>query len=301
MAQPGPYPQTSPPQLPPPSAEKSVWLQPGGISAIAAVLAVLVTVISLWATRDPAASTATPPPSQPEAPAIFVYGSSMPGQSRYDRVEQFVVATQRDSVDGLLYDSGLGYPMAKFGPGGEIPGFVLKLDPATADNFLREQTRLESGLFHPMTIRTRGGVTATAYEWIDSTDGYPRIERWDGSTAGFGAVQSLRDLSPGDCFQNTPSPPEVITMWCDAPHSYQVFHTADLPQDSATERQAAAADGMCAAAFSDFVGIELADSSLSMTAHPPDAGAWEDGERLVVCTVHSPGETTSGTLQDAKR
>lgn len=274
--------------------ERSVWLRPGGISAIAGVAAVVISAVGLLIAFRPDASAA--PASSPSAeaelqqPAMFVYGSSMPGQSRHDEIEQYVVDVGKDSVDGLLYDSGLGYPMAKFDPGGEIPGYVLWLDPETADDVFREQTRLESGLFHPVTVRTKKGVTATAYEYIGSTDGFPRIERWDGSTADFGQYVRTSLLTAGDCYQLSSYLDEMITQWCEAPHAFEVYFAdtaAEADDENLSSRR-------CAEEFVAFAGVEATDSELAVEVLRPD-----DEPSLLVCAVYLPGDWLIGTEADS--
>jgi gamma-glutamylcyclotransferase (GGCT)/AIG2-like uncharacterized protein YtfP len=273
----------------------SMWLRPGGISAIAGVAAVIVSVIGiLIAIRPDATAAPAPTSSDPgaERPAMFVYGSSMPGQSRHAEIEQYVVEVDKDSVEGTLYDSGLGYPMAKFGPGEPIPGYVLWLDPETADDVFREQTRLEAGLYHPVTVRTANGVTATAYEWIGETDGFPRIDEWDGSTAGYGAYVQTATLVPGECYMLSTYLDEVITQWCDAPHSFEVYFS-DTVAEAADEKRA---DERCRDEFDVFVGVPADESALAVEVIRPPA----DPERLV-CALYEPGALLTGTMAGAAR
>lgn len=282
----------------PRSGRRRLWLTPGGISAIAAVAALVLTAIGLvlQARASVPAPPATSAVPEPDAPALFVYGSSMPGMSRYREISEYVTRSARDSVQGQLYDSGLGYPMAKFGGEGEVSGFVLWLDPDTADAALAEMTRLESGLFHPTSIRTRGGVTAHGYEWISATDGYPRIDAWDGSTEQFGAQTPWTDLAVGDCFQPDSDESTVVTIWCEAPHAYEAYHAAPLDAGDAGVREAAVA--ACDAAFGAFIGIPLPESTLTTRIYSstPDA----ENPR-VLCGVGTPGQLEVGTLAQARR
>lgn len=274
-----------PEERPAPAARKtSDWLRPGGISAIAGVAAVLVALVGILVTLPRANPGPAPgPASAPASFQLFVYGTSMPGQARYAQIEPYVAESRRDTAQGVLYDSGLGYPLAKFGPGDTIPGWTLVLDAETAEEALRIQTRVEAGLFQPTTIRTGSGATATAYEWIDATDGFPRIDRWDGSTADFGATIEESALEVGDCFQDTATRGIVQTMWCQAPHAYEVFHrSADADGDD------------CAAAFEEFVGLAPADSQLGLTTRAPESGA-------PLCVAFMPGELTTGSLEGARR
>lgn len=258
---------------------------------MAAVAALVIGVIGLFLQARAAEPGAAPasPAADAGAPALFVYGSSMPGMSRYAEVSRYVTRSARDSVEGRLYDSGLGYPLATFGSGGEIRGFVLWLDQGTADAALAEMTRLESGLFHPTTVRTAGGVTAQAYEWIGSTDGYPRIDVWDGGTAHFGQEVPWVELTGGDCFQPTTEESLVLTMLCAAPHAYEAFHAG--PLDTGTPAAAA-----CDAAFEAFVGVPPDESALVTRVYGDDGAAGR-----VLCGVGSPGELVSGTLAGSRR
>ena len=158
------------------------WRSPAGLSAIAGLLAVVVALAGLFVARG--SGDETTKDTEADKPAnnlIFVYGSSMPGKSRYSLIERFVESAAEDSVPGLLYDSGVDYPLAKFGPGDDIYGYVLTLYPDSVDEALKEMTAVESGLFHPVQVRTNSGKAALAYEWIGATDGLERIDSpWDG-------------------------------------------------------------------------------------------------------------------------
>ena len=183
--------ETSQPVVPRrPSPWRRTWLSPGGVSAIAAVVTLLIGVVTFVVqqgtpTQQPTTPSVSVTPGA-EQPSLFVYGTSMPGMTRYGAISQYVTGSARDAVAGLLYDSGLGYPLAKFGPGGDVRDFVLSLDADTADAAMAELTRVEAGLFHPVKVRTRSGVTAYAYEYLGATDNLPRIDVWDGSTAHYG-------------------------------------------------------------------------------------------------------------------
>jgi len=290
----------TPPEPPPRRRDwRRAWLSPAGISGIAAVLALFIGVAAILVdlrNQAPAAQ-ATAGPASPAEPALFVYGTSMPGMSRYDSVSRYVVRSSRDTVDGLLYDSGLGYPLARFGPGGQVPGFVLWLDPATAEAAMAELTRVEAGLFHPVTVRTAAGVTAQAYEWLGSTDDLPRLELWDGSTAQFGQAVPWRDLQQGDCFQPDTGEETVVTVWCEAPHPWEVSFAGSLPQTGAGVRETA--EAACDQAHVDFVGRPRPESGLAVRIFHGSAD--QDGNVDVVCAVGEVGEPTKGSLGDSDR
>lgn len=156
------------------------WRSPAGIGTIAAVAGVLVAVLTLFIDRGGDANPSAAPGSTDAY--MFVYGTTMPGHSRYFLIEDFVAEATRATVPGRLYDSGSGYPAAKFGGGSAtIEGYLLRLRPERATEAKRKFTEIEAGLFEPVPVTTHDGVTATAYEWIGPVDGLPRLEgAWTG-------------------------------------------------------------------------------------------------------------------------
>jgi gamma-glutamylcyclotransferase (GGCT)/AIG2-like uncharacterized protein YtfP len=160
---------------------KGGWRSPAGIGTIAAVAGVLVAVIALFIDREGDKS-----PGSSDA-YMFVYGTTMPGPLRYPAIEDFVAEATRASVPGRLYDSGNGYPAARFGGGsaqGTIEGYLLRLRPDRVSEARRAFTAFEAGLFEPVPVTTDDGVTATAYEWIGSIEGLPRVDgMWNGPEA----------------------------------------------------------------------------------------------------------------------
>lgn len=160
------------------------WRSPAGIGTIAAVAGVLVAVIALFADRggDGGSPSATP---STEDTYMFVYGTTMPGHVRHPLIEDFVAESSRASVPGRLYDSGNGYPAAKFSGGpGTIDGYLLRLRPERVAEARRTFTEIEAGLFEPVSVTTSDGVTATAYEWIGPTEGLLRLDgMWRGAEA----------------------------------------------------------------------------------------------------------------------
>ena len=153
------------------------WRSPAGIGTIAAVAGVLVAVIALFIDRG---GDAKPPKDT----YMFVYGTTMPGHLRYSMIEDFVAEATRASVSGRLYDSGNGYPAAKFSGEGVIEGYLLRLRPDRVAEAKRAFTEFEGGLFEPVAVTTKDGVAATAYEWIRSVDGLVRLDgMWTGHEA----------------------------------------------------------------------------------------------------------------------
>ncbi|WP_353827790.1 gamma-glutamylcyclotransferase [Agromyces sp. SYSU T0242] len=278
-----------------------MWTSPSGLSAIAGVAAVVVAVIGILVALPRGDSAPAPAADLPSSSAeagsyVFVYGTSMPGQSRYGAIEEYVQSATRAEVDGLLYDTGYGYPAGKFEPGGVIRGFLLELEDTTAEAFLREQTALEAGLFAQSIVQTSAGVAATAWEWIGATDGLPRIDEWDGSTGGYGVPVPLGELAVGECFAD-PRDRTATVVWCEAPHWYEaivVEPLADGPYDE--EAIDADASARCDEAFS-----ELSDATPGLADHQveafvPDRRSWEAGDHALVCGVGVPGDVISGSL-----
>jgi gamma-glutamylcyclotransferase (GGCT)/AIG2-like uncharacterized protein YtfP len=164
------------------------WRSPGGISALAGVAGVAVALLAIFVNSGGATDDGAgpPQPTGPEHTYLFVYGTTMPGHLRYEFIQDFVAEATPDRVTGRLYDSGYGYPAARFGGGqGTIEGYLLRLRPDRISEARRTFTELEAGLFEAVPVETTAGVTATAYEWIGATDGLTRIEdgRWIGPEA----------------------------------------------------------------------------------------------------------------------
>lgn len=281
---------------------RRTWLSPTGISGIAAVVALFIGAATLAVQmRDSTPPQAGGPQVSEtagvERAALFVYGTSMPGMTRYASIGPYVTGSTPDSVDGLLYDSGLGYPLAKFVPGGEVPGVVLWLDPATAEVAMTEMTRVEAGLFQPRAVRTRSGVTAQAFEWIGATDDLPRIEAWDGTRAHFGEAVPWPSVEEGDCFQPTEDADRVLLVWCEAPHPWEVSFSGRVKTAGAGVRETA--DAACDEAHADYIGRPKADSDLAVRIFHDDSAT--DGGLQVLCGVGEAGALTRGSLQHSDR
>lgn len=99
---------------------------------------------------------------------LFVYGTLLPGEVRWHFLEPFVADGGReDSVGGRLFDTGLGYPAARFGADGVIHGrsFALTLERlAEALGVLDEVEGAVDGLYGRREIVTASGRAAWAYE-----------------------------------------------------------------------------------------------------------------------------------------
>jgi len=102
---------------------------------------------------------------------LFVYGTLRPGQQRWPFLAPFVVDEGHDtSVVGMLYDTGHGYPAAKFDRDGIIRGRVYSLRVDRLDECLELLDEVEGAvqdLFRRVAITTSTGVEAWAYEYCD--------------------------------------------------------------------------------------------------------------------------------------
>ncbi|HEY7628760.1 MAG TPA: gamma-glutamylcyclotransferase family protein [Ilumatobacteraceae bacterium] len=100
---------------------------------------------------------------------LFVYGTLRPGQQRWPFLEPFVVDEGADAVvEGTLFDTGNGYPAARFDRNGDIHGRLYELRAGRIDEALQRLDEVEGAvtdLFHRVEVTTRSGRTAWAYEY----------------------------------------------------------------------------------------------------------------------------------------
>ena len=118
--------------------------------------------------------------------AVFVYGTLMPGRSRWPVLAPFAVAEgiRTDAVKGHLYRTPYGWPAAVMGGApGRVAGVVVPLSIATADQALEILDAVEgvaSGLFTRVGIVTESGTSCWTYHWPGDIDGFVEIERFTG-------------------------------------------------------------------------------------------------------------------------
>ncbi len=109
---------------------------------------------------------------------LFVYGTLRPGQQRWRFLAPFVTDEGHDdSVSGALYDTGNGYPAARFDHDGRIHGRVYSLRTDRLDEALRLLDEVEGAvvdLFRRVAITTSTGVEAWAYQYCGET-AFPAI------------------------------------------------------------------------------------------------------------------------------
>jgi gamma-glutamylcyclotransferase (GGCT)/AIG2-like uncharacterized protein YtfP len=101
---------------------------------------------------------------------LFVYGTLLPGEERWEILEQFVVGPSApDSVAGTLYDTGEGYPAASFESGhSRVVGQVFRLDAARMDEALEVLDEVEDavlGLYRRVRVVTAAGLHVWTYQY----------------------------------------------------------------------------------------------------------------------------------------
>lgn len=110
---------------------------------------------------------------------LFAYGTLLPGEPRWGHLEPYVLDRGvPTSAAGWLYDTGRGYPAARFAWDGSaaadrILGRVFRLDPARIDAALDELDEVEGavdGLYRRVEVTIESGLRACAYEYGGGLD-----------------------------------------------------------------------------------------------------------------------------------
>ncbi len=103
---------------------------------------------------------------------IFIYGTLIPGEPRWSYIEDYVVSTTPDTTRGKLFDTGAGYPAARFDCTATIPdrihGLRVAVDRTMVSECLELLDEVESavtGLYHRLIVDTDGGEQAWAYQY----------------------------------------------------------------------------------------------------------------------------------------
>jgi len=106
-------------------------------------------------------------------------------------------------------------------------------------------------------------------------------------------------LRPGQCIDTGSSALKVTVLSCARPHDAEVFAVYSLPATAwpgASTVEADASDG-CASRLGGYIDPQLAAASLTQEFVYPDKGAWQAGERTVVCEVSSDNGQLTGSLR----
>jgi gamma-glutamylcyclotransferase (GGCT)/AIG2-like uncharacterized protein YtfP len=100
---------------------------------------------------------------------VFVYGTLRPGDVRWHVLEPFTLdAGMADSVPGELFDTGLDYPAAVFGPHSTIHGHTFALLETSLDQAIATLDEVEDvvgGEYSRVLVRTNRGIDAWAYQY----------------------------------------------------------------------------------------------------------------------------------------
>ncbi len=120
-------------------------------------------------------------------PRLFIYGTLMPGQTRWHALRPLTGAGEPEHADapGRLYSTPYGWPAAVFDPlsPAAVPGQVVTLEgPAQALAVLDEIEGVGAGLFERRLIQTSAGQ-CWAYHWPGQVSDFQPITRWSSSAA----------------------------------------------------------------------------------------------------------------------
>ena len=110
---------------------------------------------------------------------LFVYGTLMPGQARWWALQAHVLSSEPAEAKGHLWDTGAGYPAARFDLSGPpVPGVLVTVAPDLLPDVLAILDRIEGEgvLFRRVEVLTSRGP-AIAYEWMGPTEGLVPLSR----------------------------------------------------------------------------------------------------------------------------
>ncbi len=123
---------------------------------------------------------------------------------------------------------------------------------------------------------------------------------------------NVMEIGVGDCFTESEMQTalgggeveDIPLVDCSESHDSEVFHVEDLPEGDfpGTESVNASLDEICAgSAFTEFVGVDYAESELYASGLSPTSETWEMlDDREIVCYVASDAPITE-SLEGANR
>ncbi|MDP3892570.1 septum formation family protein [Nocardioides sp.] len=128
------------------------------------------------------------------------------------------------------------------------------------------------------------------------------------------------DVQPGDCLASEEKVQaqisELEVVPCEEQHAQEAYarisyrppgapadadeadENADFPGDDAL---VSFADGACATAFGEYVGVDYLDSELFFSYLMPTPRSWEDDDREVLCVLTGAGQPLEGSMKGAAR
>ena len=123
-----------------------------------------------------------------------------------------------------------------------------------------------------------------------------------------GGNLAIEDVRVGDCFNmkdvNEKTTGDVDAKQCSEPHQFEMMFTGqmrdgDYPSDSEVTDFVASS---CGPAFTDYVGVPYANSTLEVFYWHPESAGWSKGDRAIQCAVFDPkDDALVGTLKGSKR
>lgn len=100
---------------------------------------------------------------------LFAYGTLLPGEVRWPILAPYVVDEGvADTTGGRLFDTGVGYPAARFDGGATIHGRVFTFRADRYEEALEALDEVEGaveGAYRRLEITTASSVRAWAYEY----------------------------------------------------------------------------------------------------------------------------------------
>jgi gamma-glutamylcyclotransferase (GGCT)/AIG2-like uncharacterized protein YtfP len=108
--------------------------------------------------------------------AVFVYGTLLPGESRWPILAPYVAEVAEATAAGRLFDTGRGYPGARFGGPFSIPGAWMRIADEQWHSVLEILDGVESEgvLYRRKEVATTAGP-AVSYEWLGDTSALPEL------------------------------------------------------------------------------------------------------------------------------
>ncbi|HRW36576.1 MAG: gamma-glutamylcyclotransferase [Acidimicrobiales bacterium] len=122
---------------------------------------------------------------------LFVYGTLMPGHLRWGMLEGSASAWGPASVPGELWDTGHGWPAARFTAGSDrVPGWWVRFAPGVLERRLIAELDAMEGIGDPpdpgadpyvrRIVDLAGVGSAWVYHATRVEPGWRRIDRWAG-------------------------------------------------------------------------------------------------------------------------
>ena len=115
--------------------------------------------------------------------AVFVYGTLMPGRLRWPLLELQATGHRAAAVPGRLFDTGQGWPAARFDDhvATTVPGVLVALRTEWLADLLLELDLVEgvdTGHYERVLVTTTDGDRAWAWSTLQDTNGFTPIDAW---------------------------------------------------------------------------------------------------------------------------